>query len=246
MLVNNYSEVELVRIEERIGRRLENMEGISKDVGGKDVARLFVHRSGLVREPAPGRFDFTHRSFQEFLAAKAALDEDDLGVLLQNANNDQWREVIILAAGLASQKTSAELINSLITRGDQDTNQRHRLYLLAGACLETAIELPQNVRAEMQIRMGQIIPPKNMDDAQALASAGELVLAHLSKLRAEYQDTESSAAACVRALVLIKGNESLEILTSYLHETRPVVLEEMLMAGNHLTMTSILKKLLNI
>ena len=85
------------------------MEGISKDVGGKDVARLFVHRSRLVRSLLQ-KFDFTHRSFQEFLAAKAALDEDDLGVLLQNANNDQWREVIILSAGLASQKTSAELI----------------------------------------------------------------------------------------------------------------------------------------
>jgi hypothetical protein len=226
MLINDYSEVELTRVEDRVGRRLENMEGISKDVGGKDVCRLFVHRSGLVREPAPGRFDFTHRSFQEFLAAKAALDEDDLGILLQKANNDQWREVIILAAGLASQKTSTELINSLINHGDQDTKQRHRYYLLAGACLETAIELPQGVRAEMQIRMGQIIPPKNMDDAQALASAGELVLMHLPKLRAEYQETESSAAACVRALVLIKRKESLEILASYLHETRPIVLEE--------------------
>src|SRR6266498_723184 len=201
MLMNNYSEVELSRVEERVSRRLENMESISKDIDGKDVCRLFIHRSGLVREPTSGRFDFTHRSFQEFLAAKAALDEDDLGVLLQNANNDQWREVIILASGLASQKTSTELISSLINHGDQDVKQRHRFYLLAGACLETAIELSQDVRAEMQIRMGQIIPPKNMDDAQALASAGELVFVHLSKLRAEYQDLESNAAACVRALV---------------------------------------------
>ncbi len=226
MLMNNYSEVELVRVEERVGRRIENMESVSKDIDGRDVCRLLVHRSGLVREPTLGRFDFTHRSFQEFLAAKAALDEDDLGILLQNANNDQWREVIVLAAGLASQKTSTELINSLINRGDQDKKQRHRFYLLAGACLETAIELPQDVRAEMQIRMGQIIPPKNMDDAQALALAGDLVLAHISKLRAENQSSESNAAACVRALVLIKGKDALDVLTSYIDETRPSVIEE--------------------
>lgn len=226
MLMNNYSEVELNRVEERVDRRLENMEGISKDIEGKDVCRLLVHRSGLVREPTAGRFDFTHRSFQEFLAAKAALDEDDLGLLLQNADNDQWSEVIVLAAGLASQKTCTELIGSLIAGGDQNVKQRHRLYLLAGACLETTIELPQNVRTEMQIRMGQIIPPKNMDDAQALALAGELVLPYISSLSSQYQETESSAAACVRALVLMKGSESLDVLSTYTSETRPTVIEE--------------------
>jgi hypothetical protein len=42
MLMNNYSEVEIIRVEERVGRRLENMESISKDIGGKEVCRLLL------------------------------------------------------------------------------------------------------------------------------------------------------------------------------------------------------------
>lgn len=74
--------------------------GLPQDTSGTSVRQLFVERSGMIREPVAGRVDFTHRTFQEFLAANATKEESDTGFLVGNAHNDQWREVIILAAGL--------------------------------------------------------------------------------------------------------------------------------------------------
>ena len=59
-----------------------------------------MERSGLLREPAAGRVDFVHRTFQEYLAAKAAVDNDEIGLLVTNAHDDQWREVVVMAAGM--------------------------------------------------------------------------------------------------------------------------------------------------
>jgi hypothetical protein len=220
MLANGWSEVERLQAETRLSRRLVNMEGISKDVTGGGVYRFFVERTGIVREPTAGQMGFTHRTFMEFLAAQAVLDEDDVDVLVQNAHNDQWREVIILAAGLASTKVRNELISAIIERGDNEQKYRQRLHLLAIACLETAIELAPRVRANVQQRMARLIPPKNMDEAQALASAGELAVPHLA---ARPQYSESIAAACVRALRLIAGESALAKLAGYVQDRRDAV-----------------------
>jgi hypothetical protein len=115
----------------RLAIKLGRMEGVAKGFTSSDIRRLFIERSGMLREPTPGSIDFTHRTFQEFLAAQAALDEGDLGVLVRNAHDDQWREVIVLAAELTSVKIREDLIKGLITRGNQENQRRHHLHLLA-------------------------------------------------------------------------------------------------------------------
>jgi hypothetical protein len=184
------------------------MEGV-KSTTGADVRRLLVDRSGIIREPFAGHIDFTHRTFQEFLAAQEALDEGDLGVLVRNAHDDQWQEVIILAAGLASKKVRGELIQALIARGDQEPLRRHQLHLLAVACLETSIELDQEVKIEVQRRLAELVPPKNMKEAKALASAGELTIPYLTK---RVPMLGSAAAASIRTLALIGGRQHLMFL----------------------------------
>ena len=69
---------------------LGSYQNSSYDVEGADVRRLFIERSSIIREPIVGIIDFTHRTFQEFLAALAILDEKDISMLVQNAHNDQW------------------------------------------------------------------------------------------------------------------------------------------------------------
>ena len=188
LLVNGWSEVSEERAQNRIRRRIESMEGLPSSVTEKGILRFFVERSGMLREPADGSIDFTHRTFQEFLAAKASLDEGDVGLLIQNGSDDQWRETIILAAGLASRKGErAELINGLIQRGDSEESNRHQLHLLAIACLETVTDLEPSLKRELNYRLERLVPPTNMTEAKSLASAGELAvpqLAHWSNERA--------------------------------------------------------------
>jgi hypothetical protein len=71
-------------------------------------------QSGLLREPTPGRIDFIHRTFQEYLAGKAAIEGNEIGLVLDHAFDVQWHEVIIMAAGHAQPWQRAELIRGLL------------------------------------------------------------------------------------------------------------------------------------
>ncbi len=229
-LTNGWSEAPIESTDQRLSLTLSRMEGIPQSVTSSDVRRYLVERSGLLREPVKGRLDFAHRTFQEFLAAKAALDEGDIGLLIRNAHDDQWREVIILAAGLGSMKLRGMLIKELITRGDKESRHRHQLHLLAVACLETSVDLEQDLKAELGKRLVDLVPPTNMTEAKALASAGELAVPYLAKGESHVATT---AAACVRALALIGGELALDALARYSREWRQTVISELIKAWGH-------------
>jgi len=227
MMTNNWPMVAVERADEGLSRKLENMALAREGVTAPDVRRLFIERSGMIREPILGQIDFTHRTFQEFLAAQAALDEGDIGVLVSNAHDDQWREVIILAAGLASTKVREELISGLMERGDREARRRHELHLLAVACLETSVELGPVVRREVQKRLAKVVPPRNVTEAKALASAGELAVPYLA---AGVKERATVAAACVRALSLIGSEAALTALEGYGSDPRSTVWKELFKA----------------
>lgn len=150
MINNGWSEIELQKAEERFKRKLTNMHNVSAKITSSDVRKFFVERTVLIREPVLGYIDFTHRTFQEFLAAKAAVNEEDIGVLIRNAQDVQWQEVIVLAAGMATRKLREELIKNLIQRGDVDKNQKHQFYLLAISCLDTTVDLEPTIREKVK------------------------------------------------------------------------------------------------
>jgi predicted NACHT family NTPase len=179
LLRNGWSEVKIEEADERFNGRLKNLAGLETTITGDAVRRLFIDRTGIVREPVVGKIDFTHRTFQEYLAAQAALEEGDIGVLINNAENDQWREAVILAVGQAGMRECSEIIQGLLDRGDKEKAHCHQLHLLAVACLETAVELEPVIKQAVQERLESLIPPKNMTEAKALASAGDLAIPYL-------------------------------------------------------------------
>ncbi|MGW2225098.1 NACHT domain-containing protein [Streptomyces formicae] len=138
----------------------------------------FLHRSGLLREPGPGTVDFVHRTFQDFLGARAAVDEGDFGVLARHAADDQWEDVIRMAVAQARPRERAEILGDLLAHGDRHPEEgaRKRIHLLSAACLEHAAELDPAVREEVERRTAALIPPYDVADAQALAKVGAMVL----------------------------------------------------------------------
>ncbi|CAG0989829.1 Internalin A [Methanosarcinales archaeon] len=226
MMVNSWPMLKVERLDEILERKLKNMEGTNQ-YKVSAIRKLFIERSGMIREPIPGQIDFIHRTFQEFLSAKAALDNGDIGLLCSKADDDQWREVIVLVAGLANMKIREEIINSLIERGDKEGAHRHQLHLLAVACLETSIELRPEIRMEVKKRLSKLVPPKNITEAKALASAGELAIPYL-KFNKVYNS--STAVSCIRALAIIGSEAAMDILKSYKHDERQTVLRELFKA----------------
>lgn len=211
MLDNGYSQSSTQEADEQFERKLFQMLRLT-GVEAVNVRRFFVERTGILQEPVTGQLNFTHRTFQEFLAAQAALDKGNLGALVRNAYDDQWHQVIILAAGLANQRDRETLIHRLIEQGDNKSHLRAPLHLLAVACLETATSLSPALQQQVQQRLTTLVPPKTMEQAEGLASAGELAVPYLSF---NEEMTDEVAAACVRALSLIGGEGALSTLEGY-------------------------------
>ncbi|MEU6589457.1 NACHT domain-containing protein [Streptomyces sp. NPDC046881] len=192
-----------------------------------DAEQVFTHllnRSGLLREPVPGAVDFVHRTFQDYLGAKAAVEARDFGVLVRNAHDDQWDDVVRMAVGHARVEERGRLLRQLLRRADRTARHRERLVLLAAASLEHAPELDPAVRAEVEERAGALMPPYTSKQAEALARAGELVL---ELLPGPEGLTEREAAAVVRTARLIGGEAALRVISRFRADRRPRVVAEL-------------------
>lgn len=182
---------------------------------------VFAHlliRSGLLREPAPGAVGFVHRTFQDYLGAKAAVEARDFGVLVKHAHDDQWHDVVQMAVGHARAEERARLLRQLLKRADQTRKHRHRLVLLAAASLQHAPELDPAVRAEVQQQTAELLPPRSRAEAEELAGVGELVLELLPG--PEEVEGEYEAGYVVLTAAQVGGEAALEVVKRYRDDER--------------------------
>ncbi|MFD5751614.1 NACHT domain-containing protein [Streptomyces sp. NPDC127033] len=185
-----------------------------------DPDQVFAHlliRSGLLREPVPGSVDFVHRTFQDYLGAKAAVEARDFGVLVRHAHDDQWDDVVRMAVGHARPDERTRLLRQLLRRADKVQRHRSRLVLLAAASLEHAPELDPAIREEIEERTARLIPPRGPEEAEELAKAGELVL---ELLPGPEELDEESAAGVVRTAGLVGGDAALEVISRFREDER--------------------------
>jgi hypothetical protein len=169
---------------------------------------FLISRSGLLREATVGQVDFIHRTFQEYLAAEAAIDSDEIELLINCAADDQWREVIIMATGHAQQRQRALLLRGLLESSSGDGGKKTTL--LATACLQTAPELDPTLRQEIVEKAQNLVPPKTLAEAEALANVGSLVL---EVLATHPPQNSAEGAASVRLAAKIGGEEGLAAIS---------------------------------
>jgi len=221
MMRNNYSDVSVEEADAQFQDRLPAI-GATPETTGETVRRLFVERTNLLREPIDDRIDFTHRTFEEFLAAQQAVKDSDFGFLVGKATDDQWRELIILVAGIARPKEAASFLRRLVKRAQELKRAplRHRVLLLAVACLETCVELDPIVRAEIIEQAGTIFPPKDDDEARLVAAAGDPAVPLLAY---NPQHAPAVAVACVRALAQIGSTAAMHAIAAYMAHPEPEV-----------------------
>lgn len=167
LVLSSRTEMDVVTAEGIVERCLPS---IGRPEGATPVLRSLLLRSGLLRQPGEGIVDFVHRTFQDYLGARYAVEEGHLDVLTSHAADTQWEDVIRMAVAHARPRERASLLQQLL---DKDTP---RLTLLALACLEHAAAVDPVVRAEVERRAVELIPPQSAESAKLLAEAGPLVL----------------------------------------------------------------------
>lgn len=187
----------------------------------EDVFAHLLIRSGLLREPAPGAVGFVHRTFQDYLGAKAAVEARDFGVLVKHAHDDQWHDVVQMAVGHARAEERARLLRQLLKRATQTRKHHNRLVLLAAASLEHAPELDPAVRAEVQRQTAELLPPRSREEVKELAALGEVVLELLPG--PEEVSHEWAAGYVVLTAALVGGDAAYEVVKRYREDERDLV-----------------------
>ena len=211
MVRNGAIEVTSVSAQETLQRSSRSLPD-----GPYDASALYRHlllRSGVLREPTTDHVDFVHRTFQEYLAARALIETDNIGEIVNNADDDQWREVVTLSAGQGNIRQTTDLLRGLLgsTRwrktNDRATNRR----LLAVACLNEIRSATHEILADIERVVPGLVPPRSMDEAEALSHAGERLIPYLARTT-KFRNTDELLPV-VRTATLIGGTGAFNLIT---------------------------------
>lgn len=208
---------------DRLRERLQGMRGVREDA--ETLLNHLVERSGVIRQPILGKIDFIHRTFQEFLAAKEAVDRDSIDLLIGKASSDLWRETVLMACAHASAEQRGRLLSGILDRAESaGAKVARQLRLLAAACRETATFAPAGVLDRVDACIEGLIPPRNRKESRSLATVGETILHHLPPALDDLSPAQ--AAACFRTAVLVNGPLALDLLARYATDPRNEVQRE--------------------
>lgn len=214
LIRNNQSEVDRDRAARIIADVLPSLPAAAGQGDAEQILRHLLVRSGLLREPTVGTVEFVHRTFQDYLGAKAAVEDGDFGLLVRNAVDEQWADVIRMAVAHARPRERAELLQGLTDSAAHHPDPAHstRVRLLALACLEHATQLDPAVRASVEENAASLIPPRTTEEARRLAFCGPLAL---ELLPGPDHLTEAEARAVAVTASLIGTDAAIPVLTRF-------------------------------
>ncbi|MFJ7326382.1 NACHT domain-containing protein [Streptomyces cyaneofuscatus] len=166
----------------QLGRALTGMERVSAQGPPGRILTHLLNRSGLLQERTDDTYQFIHRTFQDYLAAKEFIEDDHLNELLRHAEEETWQDVILLAAGHCGRRELALLVRGLLDAGLRRRDQsaaRTTVHVLAALCAQHATWLDDAVRAGVRESTAALFPPVSDDQVAALARLGPAALAFL-------------------------------------------------------------------
>jgi hypothetical protein len=107
---------------------------------GEDPAYVLdtlVVGCGMLQETEDDRIRFVHESFQHYFTACAAMREGSIGLLVGRAHDEEWSDILTLAAATDDPDRCEQLLVGLLDRLEKN-EQKHAVQLtkVAKACLD--------------------------------------------------------------------------------------------------------------
>ncbi|MEV1007444.1 NACHT domain-containing protein [Streptomyces sp. NPDC049881] len=212
LIRNGHAEIDRSDAEAVIDAVLPLMPQVSAQADASAVCGYLLERSGLLREPEEGQIEFVHRTFQDYLGAREAIEARDIPFLVRNAHRDQWEDVVRMAVAHGRPEERKRLLTALVKRGDTTKRHRVRLHLLAMVCLEQATQLDPATRDLVTSRAAQLLPPRTQGEVGILAGIGPVVLELLPEPDHVGAD---DALLVVQTMTQIGGDAALSRLQQY-------------------------------
>ncbi len=204
------------------------------------IRRALVERSGMLQESSEQRIEFLHNTLKEFLAAERFVNMGDVGVLADRADEAAWQPTILFTLALPRDGSSfaTDLVQAILEKTSLEApakGQSKQAKLQAAKirakqffllrCYTNAYQINDpKITAAFDRLSKQLLPPRNMTDAVALAACGEAIVPYL-KYQPQLKASES--AACVRTLGLIGDARANNLLKDYLNDPTLAVAQEL-------------------
>ncbi|MFJ2743480.1 NACHT domain-containing protein [Streptomyces sp. NPDC087440] len=177
---------------------LAGMERVRAQGSSDAILTHLVNRTGLLQERVDDFFQFTHRTFQDFLAAKEFVEGGHLPELLTHSEDSRWEDVILLASGHCNRRDMTELLRGLLKLGTRP--------VLTALCAQHAAWLDETLARDVRTLLRTVVPPVGADHAAQLARLGPPVIPLLPPPR---ELSLAQADYTVRMLGRIGGPEAM-------------------------------------
>ncbi|WP_314178320.1 NACHT domain-containing protein [Streptomyces winkii] len=179
-----------------IERHLAAIPAVARQGSPEEIFDHLLLRTGLLREQADRSVEFVHRTVQDYLAAKEAVERGNFTLLLEHAHEAEWEEVIRMAVAHARPDECATLLQGLLAPG-RTGMKRNRRRLLAAACLEHVTELDPDTHARVRRETRNMVRPATVAAARGLGWVGPIVLEMLPDPTAVPEDEAYRLAVTV-------------------------------------------------
>ncbi|MFJ7063803.1 NACHT domain-containing protein [Streptomyces sp. NPDC101115] len=199
---------------QRLEHDLPSMPRVRAQGTPEEIFTHLINRSGLLQERTDDVFQFAHRTFQDFLAAKEFVEDDSLHEPLHRAYDQQWHDVLLLSAGHCTRRDLPVLVEGLLKAGS-DTRRRDlktTLYVLAALAAQHAAWLDEALHRRVRKAVKSMIPPRNREQISQLARLGDYVLPLIPDPR---EVTGEAAGMCVDLIGEIGGSAALPTAEAY-------------------------------
>jgi len=223
LLGNSKSVIPKAEAVARVTKRLQALPHVDADPAA--LLDELVIRAGVLREPVVGQLDFVHKTFQEYFAAAEVIDQDVVQLLIERATTDDWREIVVLAAGLIRGARRDEFLEGLLARARREPEVSTALQLLAVECLQSVPQLSDTLARQIRDALEGLVPPRTSEAARSLSSAGDSLVPILARYVGATADIVS---ACVRCLGYIGSKRALAALAAFGTDPRPDVIKVLL------------------
>ncbi|HWM92506.1 MAG TPA: leucine-rich repeat domain-containing protein [Thermoanaerobaculia bacterium] len=241
LVLNEYSSLPTEEAQEQIGKALKQFPGHSA-ADARVVTDSLVERSGILREESPGEISFIHNAFKELLAGDYFAGADSAGFLAKHALDPAWQPVILFAVAADLRGFATKIMERILEPGSGVFKAELRArQLMTLRCRAAALYVEEELDLRLQQLTVDLFPPRNMEDAEALATGGNTAvpfLVHSNKL------TSNEAAASIRALRLVGTSQARQALRGFLGDRRKTVISELAQAVNPLEIEWVREQLL--
>ncbi|MFB7446868.1 NACHT domain-containing protein [Streptomyces sp. NPDC056194] len=162
----------------QLTRALPGMPRVSAQGRPEAILTHLLNRSGLLLERTDGVYQFAHRTFQDFLAAKELVEDDQLAEALRHAHDQQWHDVLLLAAGHCRRHDLPVLVTGLLEAGSATRKRdlKTTLYVLAALTSQHAAWLDGHLHSRVRQAVKTVTPPRSTEQVGQLSRLGGYVL----------------------------------------------------------------------